>query len=253
MSVKIREIYEFFNKIAPFNLQCDWDNSGLIIGSMDDEVNKVGFALDATNQVISEAELNGCDLLITHHPVIFNPVKTLESNSPVTAAIKSSIKILSLHTCLDIANGGVNDVLALKLGLQDIKNMTSNGEGVMCRCGKIFECTADEFAYQIKKHLGGPVKYNDCGKQITKVVVCGGSGGEFLYEAAEKGYDAFVTGEIKHHEFLDAQRLGINVFEAGHFETENPIVSEIQKKFSKSFKIKSLVINQENPTRNTEV
>lgn len=242
----VKEIYDFIDSFAPFGTQFEWDNAGLLIGDAEKEVTKTAFALDATVQVIEEAAKNGCDLLVTHHPVIFTPIKSVSFHSPVAAAIKNGISVICAHTNLDVSENGVNTALLNKLGLENCGTVTVGGE--VYWTGEIPEMTSAEFARFVSKKLGTPVKYSDCGNAIKKVAVCGGAAGEYLYGAAKAGMDAFVTGEVHHHEYLDSQLCGISVFCAGHFETENPVVACLEKAVREHFDIETTLINQKKPT-----
>lgn len=243
----IKDVYDFIDSIAPFDTQFSYDNAGLIIGEKSRKVTKIGVALDATDKVIEEAVKQGCDLLVSHHPIIFHAVKELSFTSPVAVAIKNNLPILSAHTNLDIATEGVNFALANKLELKDIENM-GTGEEILW-VGKTDRKTPEEFAEFISEKLDTMVSFAPSGKGIETVAVCGGSAGEFLYKAAEMGLDAYITGEIKHHEYLDAKRLGLSIYCAGHFETENPVVPLLAKKIKESTGIETVIIQQEKPVK----
>lgn len=251
--MKIREIYDYLNSIAPYETQCSWDNSGLMTGSFDGEAESVLLALDCTNDVIEQAAANNCNVIVCHHPLIFHPEKCVESGTPLYNAIKNSITVISAHTNLDMAQGGVNDVLCERLNMKNIKPLFAEGVPIM-RMGETAETGAKRFAESVRRALAesfcsknfptlkakkmcDAVKLYDAGRTVQKVAVCGGAGGEYIKEAFDAGCDTFVTGEAKHHEFLEAQRLGINLIVAGHFSTEVPVLEKlcdgILKKFPK--------------------
>ena len=244
---KVKDIYEKINEFAPFDTQFDWDNAGLIIGDLDAEVKRIGVALDATDIVIEEALLKGCDLLVTHHPVIFNPVSSIEFNSPAAVALRNRLPVICAHTNLDIAEKGVNYALVRKLELENPGNKSS-GETILWT-GDVKTQSADEFATYVGGKLDTVVSYADAGKPISSVAVCGGAAGEYLYDAAKAGIDAFVTGEVHHHEYLDAKRIGISVFCAGHFETENTVVPVLAGMISERTGTETIIINQERPVK----
>ena len=210
--MKIKEIYDFLNKIAPFETAAQWDNTGLSVGSLGKEVDKVILSLDVTTDVINKAEQTGAQLVITHHPLIFDGIKNIEEDSLVYTAVKSGITFISSHTCLDKAEGGVNTCLANKVGIKNLK--TSENDGFL-KYGETKPCTVEEFAQIIKSALGGTVSFTDAGKTIKKVALCSGSGGDLVAEAKNIGADAFLTGEAKHHEFLEAKAIGITLIAAG--------------------------------------
>ncbi len=246
---KVKDIFNCINELAPFDTQFQWDNAGLIIGDMNGSVNKIGVALDATDKVIEKAVSQGCDLLVTHHPIIFNAVKAISFTSPYGLALKNSLAVISAHTNLDVAKEGVNFALANKIKLEDVKNISS-GETILW-VGKIKKQSPKEFAEYISEKLDTCVSYADGSKKIETVAVCGGAAGEYLYDAAKAGIDAFVTGEVHHHEYLDAKRIGISVFCAGHFETENPVVPLLAEKIREKAGVEAVIIKQERPVKYT--
>ena len=222
----VQNIFNFLNNLFPVSTACDFDNAGLLIGDGDAEVKKALVSLDCTKKTVENAKENGCNLIITHHPVIFAPIKNLLAGSIPFELAKNSIAVISMHTNLDMAEGGVNDCLCKVLGLRNIAPVTAE-DGFILRGGEIDDISADCFAQKIKTALGGSVKFVDGGKEIRKVLVCSGSGGDFLETAIQNGYDAFVTSEVKHHQFLMAEDFGISVFDAGHFGTEDIIVNPL--------------------------
>lgn len=250
--MKIREIYNCIDKIAPFDSQCEWDNSGLLIGSPDTEISKIGFALDAVPFVIEEAAEKGCGLIVTHHPVIFNPLENIDIKSPAYLAIKNGISILSVHTPFDKSCPGVNTVLTDLLGIKNSKQITEDGDASILRIGELSKETSEkEFADKIAKTLGGAVIYSECRHSIKKVAVCGGAGGDFFDEAKKAGADALVTGEAKHHEFIDAEIAGITLYAAGHFKTENPAMETLKKYVEKETGADCVMLSQPKTTRFT--
>lgn len=230
--MKIKEIYDFLNEIAPFETAAQWDNTGLCVGSLGKEVDKVILSLDVTTDVINKAEQTGAQLVLTHHPLIFDGIKNIEEDSLVYTAVKSGITFLSSHTCLDKATGGVNDCLANAVG---IKNLCCSEIDEFLKIGDIEPSSAEDFANKIKKVLGGKVSFTDSGKTISKVALCSGSGGDLVFAAAQEGADAFLTGEAKHHEMLASKELGISLFAAGHYETENIVLDYLKKSLESEF------------------
>ena len=229
--MKIKEIYDFLDFAAPFNTAAEWDNCGLSVGSLDADVKKVVIALDVTSEIIDFALLQKAELVITHHPLIFHPVKSVESDTLLSKAVKSGITFISSHTCLDKAVGGVNDCLARKVGLKNTE--FTNVE--FLKIGETEACTAEQFAKVLKTALGGAVRYNDSGKPIQKVAFCSGSGGDFTAEAAAVGADALLTGDASYRDFLNAAQNGISLFAAGHYETENPVCEHLYNLLSEQF------------------
>ena len=228
----VKDIYDYLNEIAPFDTAEEWDNCGLTIGSFDKAVKKIYIALDVTNDVIEAALSFGADLVITHHPMIFNPVSQILCDGLVYKAVASGMSFIASHTCLDKAEGGVNHCLAKVVGIKNLK--TSETEEFL-KFGEIEPCTAEEFAKKIKSALGGAVSFTDAGKIIKTVALCSGSGGDLVAEAKSNGADAFLTGEAKHHEYLLSNDLGISMFVAGHFETENIVCEYLYKSLKEEF------------------
>ena len=251
MAVKISDIYNFIDSFAPFDSQCEWDNSGLLLGSMEKETFRIGFALDAETDVIEQAHSSGCDLIVTHHPVIFKPLHSISFDDPSALLIKYGISIICAHTNLDKSDYGVNRVLAEKMGLTDIQRFGSGSDASMCMIGKIDDTSPAELAKLISSRLHAHTEFSESNKNIEKVAVCGGAGGEFMYELAGK-VDAFITGEIKHHEFIDSKRLGISVFKAGHYETEYPVIPFLKEKTADKFDIDCILLDQKNPVKYCE-
>lgn len=243
----VKKIYDFIDSVAPFEKQCEWDNSGFLVGSPDLEVSKVGVVLDITTDAVKYAAANGIELIISHHPVIFKPVTTFTDKDISYMLARNGISAICAHTSLDCANGGVNDVLSETLGFRNPVPLTDEGEASMVRKVVIEETEANELAILIADRLSTGVQVADCGNRIDTVALCGGGGGCFLEEVAKSGCDAYITGEAKHHEFLAAHELGITLFAAGHFETENPVVAALAEKIADAFDCEVEIIPQKSP------
>lgn len=231
----VSKIFEFLNKQYPCDTACDFDNVGLLIGDSNQEVKKALVSLDCTLKTIAEAIDKDCQLIITHHPVIFSPLKSLLSGSIPYELVKNNISVISMHTNLDIAeNGGVNACLCNALKIENTEIYIAD-DGYALMSGTVSPISADNFAKQIKKALGGTVKYADSGKTIKKVLVCSGSGGEFISEAVKGGFDALVTADVKHHQFLEAADYGVSLFDGGHFNTEDIVIEPLKNLLSAEF------------------
>ena len=240
----VKDVYDYLNEIAPFDTAEEWDNCGLTVGSFQKEVKKIYIALDVTDDVLKDAKSFGADLVITHHPMIFNPVSQILCGSLVYKAVESGMSFIASHTCLDKADGGVNHCLANKVG---IKNLKTSENDEFLKYGEIGTCTAEEFANKIKSAVGGVVSFTDAGKTIKTVALCSGSGGDLITKAKNVGADAFLTGEAKHHEYLLSKDLGVSLFVAGHFETENIVCeylyNSLNEKFGDEIEIKVSALN----------
>lgn len=236
---KVKDIFNFIDKIAPFEKALSFDNCGLIIGEMKTGVKNIVLSLDITKDVIEEAKNLNANLIISHHPVIFRPISSIKSNDTISLLCKNDINAICAHTNLDIAEKGVNFQLAQKLNLQNLNPLTYEEEKPMGLIGNLsyeFECK--EFAQYVKKRLDCKgVRYTELkNKKIKTVGVCSGTGGEFYKAAYEKSADVIVTGEIKHSQIIDANELGIMIVDAGHYKTENVILEPLKKMLETKFK-----------------
>lgn len=240
---KVKDFYGYLNSIAPFETQEDWDNSGMLVGDMDAEVKKVAVVLDITHEEIKKAKAIGADLIISHHPVIFNPIKSVTKGSVPYELVASSINALCCHTPLDIADGGTNDSLAKLLGIE-----VTRTEDPILRLGTVEPTTAENLAGKIAKTLNTKVRYADAGRKIEKIAICTGAGCSLIEAAGE--IDAFITGDASHHNFLDCIQAGITLIAAGHYETEIVVVPVLVKKLQARFPdIEIIDIKQENPIK----
>ena len=353
----VGEIYSELNKIAPFSLADKWDNSGLLTGNSDNSVKKVLLCLDITDSIVNEAIKKGAEVIISHHPVIFDPLKSIDSDTVIAKLVRNNISAICAHTNLDIAKGGINDMIADMLGLEIVSDpletvydvpyyqlavfvpvediekvynaMTKAGAGTLgnysgCAFytegtgtflplegshayigevgkrenvkearlemilpkdkrfdviqamldahpyekpayhlsenyaimekkgyGKVgllsCEYTPKQFAELLKATFASTViRYNDTGKMIKKVAFCSGAGGSLFDKAIASGADAYVTGDVKHNVFIDADNMGIAVFDAGHYHTETIILDSINTRMKKAFPDVDISIAEEN-------
>ncbi len=239
---KILDIVNFCEEFAPSDTAASFDNVGLLVGSENTEVTKALLALDITKEVVAEAVSLGAELIISHHPVIFNPLKSMDSQSVPYLLAKNSLSALCLHTNLDIAiNSGVNLCLANTLELECITFY--EGEFVVSGSLKN-ETTAESFAKFAKEKLGAQaVTCTVKDKLIKNIFMCSGAGGSEFMKAVELGADAFITGEAHHHNYLESIHENIPLIVAGHFETEdiviNPLKQKLQNKFTEVEFVKS--------------
>ena len=229
MECKVSDIYRILDEIAPFDTQMDFDNAGLLLGDPEAPVRCILTALDLTSSVAEEARRVGAQLLVTHHPVFFRPVKRLVETDPearnVCALIRGNVAMIAAHTNFDMAEGGVNDALAAQLGWR----VQSHGE--LLRYGEFdAPVTLEKLAAQAAEALHGPVvPYGGAQRLVTRWAICSGAGGSETAEAAVNGAQVLLTGEVKHHEALDAMERGLCVLEAGHFFTEFCAARQLQK------------------------
>ena len=229
----VRDIEQYLYAWAPRELAESWDNVGLLVGDPEAEVRRVLVALDVTPQVVAEAIEKDCQLIAAHHPVMncaWHQVQTVRTDDRqgrvLTELIRHGIAAICMHTNLDAAAGGVNEVLAQKLGLSDLKMLTEEKIG---RIGTLkCEIPLVEFTRFVIESLGcNGLRYTDCGKPVHRVAVGGGACGDYIGQAIALGCDTFVTSDLSYHEFLDTKAL--NLIDAGHFPTENvicPVIAE---------------------------
>lgn len=231
--ISAKKIYDFINSIAPFETAMSFDNVGILIGGADKASDKVLLALDASAEVIREAESIGAGIIVTHHPVIFNPIRSLDSGSIPYLAARAGITVISAHTNLDTARGGVNDTLAELIGIE-MKQFFDE------ECALLGETKDEPFcaelAGRIKNCLGlNGLRYTDRGKRIKRVLVSCGAGGSNAELAQRHGADAIITGEIKHNFIVYANSYDIAVFDLGHYGSEKHIIPKLKKLLEKNF------------------
>ncbi|MBR3763027.1 MAG: Nif3-like dinuclear metal center hexameric protein [Clostridia bacterium] len=218
----VQQVYDFINDRAPFESQVAYDNSGLLVGDPARTVTGIHLALDVTPAVIDEAVSLGANLVVSHHPLMFSPINRLVETGYeahlLCRLIREGISLISAHTNLDQAPGGINDVLAAAIGLENL-----SGEGFL-RVGDLPRAmSAAQLAEHISQRLGDTVRLMGDGDRIvTRVGMCSGSGSDEWPQAAAQGAQAFLTGEAKHHHALEAAASGMIILEAGHHATEAP-------------------------------
>lgn len=231
----VQEFYRFFENKFPRTLSAEWDNDGLACApDPSREVKRVLVALDATSDVVARAVEGGFDLLLTHHPLLFRGIKALV---PVGAVPTKLLKLalggvaaMSFHTRLDAVTGGVNDILAERLGLSDVTPFAPEGEVPCGRIGMLAKpMTAEDFARHAKEVLGAPAVVLAGQGTVQKIAVCGGEGADFLSSARAAGADLFLSGRIGYHRMLDAPEEGILTVEAGHYATEYPVCEYLKR------------------------
>lgn len=238
--MKIKDIIKFLEERFPLSLQEDWDNSGLQIGNIENDLTNIMISLDLDEQTIQKAKEKSCNLIINHHPFLFSSIKSIDLNKGngkiIKDLIKNDITVFAMHTNLDIGKGGVNDNLAKLLELRDISNLDTNNENPMARFGYTDEKTAYDFSKFVKEKLNckGLILYGDKDKKIKKVALCGGAGSDFINDAIKKGCDLIVTSDVKYHEAIDNCKK-INIVDPGHFASENHIIYMIKDLLEKNF------------------
>ena len=244
--VYVSDIMNFMESLAPRSMKMDWDNVGLLCGSRSTPVTRVLVALDPFEHVCREAADWGAEVIVTHHPIIFRPLPNVTDETSIgrglITLIRSGISAVNAHTNLDQAPGGVNDVLAKALGLQNIRVITPCGtdadgkEWGLLRMGEVEAQSLEAFLASVKGNLHCEgLRYVDGGKPVRKVAVGGGACADGWREALDAGCDTFVTSDIKYNQFWDAHDFGLNLIDAGHFHTENPVVAVLAEKIAAAF------------------
>ncbi len=241
----VRDILEYVQALAPLSMKEDWDRVGLNCGHLDQPVTKILVALDPFYHVCREAKEMGAQLLVTHHTLLWEPgflTDETEQGRCALFLIENGIAHLNAHTNLDQAPGGVNDCLAARLGLESVRVLKPLGrdeqgrELGLLRGGYVREQSLPQFAAQVKKALSCEgVRYVSGGKPVRYVAVGGGSCGSEMGDALAAGCDTFVTSDIKYNQFWEARALGLNLIDAGHFYTENPVVDCLAAAIAEKF------------------
>lgn len=243
----VADILQYIETIAPPYMKEEWDNVGLLCGRKDREVKKILVALDPFRSVIEEAIAEKADLIVTHHPLIFRDrlMAVNEDNETgrcLLTLIEQSIAAINAHTNLDLAPGGINDILAQTLGLENIQVITPEGTDPqgrpygLLRCGTVVEQALQDFLANVKTNLKcDGLRYVDVGRPVRKVAVGGGSCADGMQEALTAGCDTFVTADVKYNQFRTAYELGLNLIDAGHFHTENPTMPVLAQKLQAAF------------------
>ena len=247
----VQQLYEAMQALAPLELAESWDNPGLLV-DCGGGVSRVLVTLDITPEVVEETARKGCGLIVSHHPVIFDPLKKIGPQDVPFQLVQAGISAICMHTNLDAAEGGVNEVLA---GIFDMKNMETFAEGCGS-VGAIEEIAVPELARKAQQELAarcnapdaGPavqVKFADTGKPVQRLAVISGAGGSLFEEALAMGADCLLTGEANHHHAIDAKRLGLSLIAAGHYATEFPVTAAVAEKLRRAFPELEVLVSED--------
>lgn len=248
MPVTVKEVYHYLDELMPFSLQESYDNAGFLVGRGDREVSHILVSLDITEEVVTEADELGAELIVSHHPVIFHPARSITDDNPtgrvLLALVERNLAAICVHTNLDVVAGGVNDALAKRLELTQIEILHPSGvdvSGLPCGIGRVGITTGvpqyiPAYAAFVKAALGaGGVRYVDARHPVHRVAVGGGACADLLEEVRAMGCDTFITSDVKYNHFLDAKAMGVNLIDAGHFPTENVVCPVMVNWLSKAF------------------
>lgn len=233
MVIQLREIQEKVEELAPVPAAEDWDNPGLLLGSAEKEIRKALVALDARPEIVEEAVAQGVDMILTHHPVIFRDIKAVNDGSgqgrKLLKLLQNDISVYSMHTNFDTCPGGMGDIVCERLGLEKLGPLepsaydASFGLGFVAELSE--EMSARELSKLVKERFGLPyVLFYDAGKGIRRIACCPGSGKGELSAVLKTKVDAFLTGDMGHHEGLDYMEEGISLIDAGHYGLEHIFV-----------------------------
>lgn len=240
---KVIDIVNYLTKRFPLTDASNFDvgKVGLQFGSKNAEVKKVMIALDGTSEVVSEALKEGATMLITHHPFLFNPLLNLDYDSvlgkKMLNVFENHLNIFSMHTNFDVGIGGMNDLIATKLGLMDIQELPHLHQSEsFVRLGRVEGVTLKEFALKVKEvlHEDGIRIVGPVDKLIHKVGLCAGGGALYFYDAQRAGCDCFITGEVRHNNAIDATENGCCIIEVSHSVESNfkeYILHDLQNEF----------------------
>lgn len=251
--ITVNDILDFMERLAPGYMKEDWDRIGLNCGHSDRPVHTVLVALDPFPHVCREARALGAQLLLTHHALLWEPGfinDQTEQGRNALFLIENNIAHINAHTNLDCAPGGVNDLLAQRLGLGNIHVIAPKGtagsglEWGLLRQGEVTPQPLAQFLISVKNNLGCPgLRYVDCGQQVRTVAVGGGACAGELKAAVSAGCDTFVTADVKYNQFWEAKAMGINLIDAGHFYTENPVCAYWAEKLQEAFPELKVIIS----------
>lgn len=232
--MEIRELIDKLCEKYPLDLQEDWDNSGLQIGNLGNQLKNVLISLDLEDEGVDMAIENDCNLIITHHPYLFNGTKSIDFTDSfynrLEKVIKNDISVFAVHTNLDIAEDGLNDNLCQILDIQKTQVLELDKDLGLGRFGDIEKTKAKDFAKRVKAILKANelVCYGNMEKEITKVAVCGGAGSSLFDDAISQECDLMITGDVSYHMGMDYANRGLVIIDPGHFASENHVIYKLE-------------------------
>lgn len=247
MASKLKVILELLEEIAPSRAAEEWDNPGLQVGHASQEIEKIFISLNPTLKAVKKAFKRNAQLLLTHHSLIFRPLSSLDQQiypgDVISEALEKRISIVSAHTNLDVVQGGINDILADLFGLQDVEVLENRNDlGIEgAGLGRIGHLPAPlklgQMTKKVKEVLGTErlKVVGQKNRKIRRVAVVGGAGGATVSTASKKGADLLITGDVRHHEALEAETLGLALIDAGHFHTEKAALGAFGDRLKDAF------------------
>lgn len=245
MVLFIQDILDILQEIAPFELSESWDNVGLLIGDPKAKARSILVALDPTSSLLDEAESRGANVIITHHPAIFHPLKALRTDQPVggflAEALRKDMHVIACHTNLDSAQGGVSDILAERLGLVDVSPLVADDNNrIPCGLGRIGTCgtpmSPEACIEKLRRACHAPwlLEAGVRPTRVNRIAVCGGSCSEFAEIAMQSGADLFITAEVKHSIARWTEETGFWIIDGGHFATEQLAIPPLQERLQQA-------------------
>ena len=248
--MKVKDIISVIEEFAPLSVQESWDNSGLCVGSPEDEVTSVLLGLDCTPALVDEAVACGADMIVTHHPLIFKGVKKIspddQTGEAIIKAIRAGISIYAAHTSADKVLSGVSGAMAERLGLRNVRILDEDGEGTGLGTIGEFEVpmTSEEAVAFVKERFGLKVlkASRPVDGKIERVAMCGGSGGSLIGAAMKSGAQLYISGDISYHNFFTEPHFMI--MDIGHYESEIEIVDILFSLIRKNFPTFAVRITQ---------
>ena len=248
--MKARDIINVIEEFAPLSIQESWDNSGLCVGSPDAQVTSVLLGLDCTEELVDEAIACGADMIITHHPLIFSGLKRITPEDQIGAAVikavKAGISIYAAHTSADKVIAGVSGAMAARLGLVNVSILDEDGDGTgLGVVGDLQQpLSAQEAVALVKERfsLKAMRTSRPLEGHITRVAMCGGSGGSLIKAAMASGAQLYISGDISYHNFFT--REGFMIMDIGHYESEIEIVEILFSLLRKNFPTFAVRITQ---------
>lgn len=258
MALILADILRVLEKMAPAHLAEEWDNVGLQVGDPGREVGSVWVALDPSPDVVSAACRNGVGLLVTHHPLIFRPLKQIDTRTPLGAVIEKALRhrlaVYAMHTNLDAATAGLNDLLAGRLGVQRLKPLvgreysgTGPGPGIG-RSGLLpVPVRLGELAVEVKRRLGlATVRIaGDASRQVKRVALSTGSGGSLLPHFLSSSADVFITGDLRYHDAREIEAAQRGAIDIGHFHSEHLMTAAVAQRLRRALQRRRATIRVE--------
>ena len=247
--VNLKEITDFLFSIAPVCLAEDYDNVGLLVESESTEIESVLISLDTDNKVVSEAQKKGCDMVISHHPLIFKPMKKIKKDDAVFSLVKNNIALFAMHTNYDAVQGGLCDALLKKIcDCKDIFPLASEEADSIGRIAQLKEeVEFSDFCENVKKVLGiDSLKIvGDKAKKIKTIAICNGGGADFVYDAKGKGADLYISGDFKYHHARFCYENDMALLELTHYDAEIIFIDVLAQMIEKEFEGKLKVFKSE--------